>query len=130
MFFFACYQFSTLKCINVGRINSFLSLLGVRKYFCRYFLSRNLPLVLFIFRYSCISRMMCVFDTARNLHGDQTLFWFHLKITCWLQKYHDFNRKCKRYVVRKRVERFWDELVKAGRTCFTLGGEITKVAEV
>ena len=29
-------------------------------------------------------------------------------------------------MVRKRVERFWDELVKAGRTCFTLGGRNCK----
>ena len=29
-------------------------------------------------------------------------------------------------MVWKRVERFWDELVKAGRTCFTLGGRNCK----
>lgn len=37
-----------------------------------------------------------------------------VKIACWSQKYHDFDRKLIRSLVVKRVGRLWGEPVKVG----------------
>ena len=51
---------------------------------------------------------------------NENCYGFAVKITCWWQIYHDFDRELIFSMVGKQVKRFGGELVKVGvNLCFS-----------